>query len=52
MDFPIKELNLAPYVLSAAPDEKLIYDLYAVSNHFGSLGFGHYTAYAFNHDKQ
>ena len=29
-------------------DKKLIYDLYAVSNHFGGLGGGHYTAYAKN----
>jgi len=26
-----------------------LYDLFAVSNHFGSLGGGHYTAYGFNH---
>jgi len=26
----------------------LLYDCYAVSNHFGSAGFGHYTAYAMN----
>ena len=25
-----------------------IYDLYAVSNHYGSLAFGHYTAYCKN----
>ena len=29
-------------------ENKLIYDLFAVSNHFGNLGFGHYNAYAFN----
>lgn len=29
-------------------DEKLIYDCYAVSNHMGGLGGGHYTAYAKN----
>ena len=28
--------------------ERIIYDLFAVSNHFGSLGGGHYTAYAKN----
>ena len=28
--------------------EPIIYDLFGVSNHFGSLGFGHYTAYALN----
>jgi ubiquitin carboxyl-terminal hydrolase 4/11/15 len=26
----------------------IIYDLYAVSNHFGSLNGGHYTAYGYN----
>jgi ubiquitin carboxyl-terminal hydrolase 4/11/15 len=25
-----------------------MYDLYAVSNHYGSLAFGHYTAYCKN----
>ena len=25
-----------------------LYDLYAVSNHFGGLGGGHYTAYCKN----
>lgn len=28
--------------------ERPIYDLYAVSNHYGGLGGGHYTAYAKN----
>ena len=26
-------------------NNKCIYDLYGVVNHFGSVGFGHYTAY-------
>lgn len=29
-------------------DKKVVYDLYAVSNHFGGLGGGHYTAFAKN----
>ncbi|KAK0521378.1 hypothetical protein OC835_006903, partial [Tilletia horrida] len=29
-------------------EEKPIYDLYAVDNHYGGLGGGHYTAYAKN----
>lgn len=29
-------------------DERLIYDCYAVSNHMGGLGGGHYTAYGKN----
>jgi len=44
VDFPF-ELDLSPYALhrSANGDE---YDLVAVSNHFGSTGGGHYTAFA------
>jgi len=30
-------------------DEPLIYDLYAVDEHLGGLGGGHYRAYAMNH---
>ena len=42
--FPLKNLDLSNYVL----DDRgpLIYDLYAVSNHYGSLSNGHYTAFA------
>jgi len=29
-------------------NNNLLYDLFAVSNHYGSLGFGHYTAYCKN----
>ena len=29
-------------------EKKILYDLYAVSNHYGSMGFGHYTAYVKN----
>lgn len=44
--FPVDGLNMSNYVISG--QTKGIYDLYAVSNHFGSLGGGHYTAYAKN----
>jgi len=27
----------------------MLYDLYAVSNHYGSINFGHYTAYCKNY---
>ncbi|KAH7927348.1 cysteine proteinase [Leucogyrophana mollusca] len=30
-------------------DEPLVYDLFAVDEHIGGLGGGHYRAYAFNH---
>jgi len=30
------------------PNKRFIYDLYGVSNHFGSMNGGHYTAYCMN----
>jgi len=30
-------------------NKPLLYDLFAVVNHYGNLGFGHYTAYGKNH---
>lgn len=50
VEFPLKNLDLTSHVLSWNPNEKPIYDCYAVSNHYGGLGGGHYTAYALNDD--
>lgn len=54
VDFPIKNLDLTDKILSnknkdGSFKQSLIYDLYAISNHYGNMGFGHYTAYAKNH---
>lgn len=32
--------------------QKQVYDLIGVSNHFGGMGGGHYTAYAYNYVTQ
>ncbi|XP_030633163.1 ubiquitin carboxyl-terminal hydrolase 4 [Chanos chanos] len=47
VDFPIRDLNMSEFVCDpkATP---YIYDLIAVSNHYGGMGGGHYTAYAKN----
>uniref|UniRef100_H2L602 Ubiquitin carboxyl-terminal hydrolase n=1 Tax=Oryzias latipes TaxID=8090 RepID=H2L602_ORYLA len=47
VDFPIRDLNMSEFVCDpkASP---YIYDLIAVSNHYGGMGGGHYTAYAKN----
>uniref|UniRef100_A0AAR2L236 Ubiquitin carboxyl-terminal hydrolase n=1 Tax=Pygocentrus nattereri TaxID=42514 RepID=A0AAR2L236_PYGNA len=47
VDFPIRDLNMSEFVCDpkAGP---YIYDLVAVSNHYGGMGGGHYTAYAKN----
>ncbi|TIB18685.1 hypothetical protein E3P92_00428 [Wallemia ichthyophaga] len=33
-------------------EEDAVYDLYAIDNHYGGLGGGHYTSYARNHDSK
>ena len=47
IDFPIEDLDMSPYV--HCHDGSLKYDLFAISDHFGGLGGGHYTACAKNH---
>ena len=45
VDFPISGLNMQPFTLDLQDNQTQVnYDLYAVSNHFGSLNGGHYTA--------
>lgn len=46
--FPIENLCLDKYVLGADKEKRLIYDLYAVCNHYGGVSGGHYTAFAKN----
>jgi len=48
VDFPVENLDLSKWVVSEDEKKDCLYDLYAVSNHFGGLGGGHYTAYAKN----
>ncbi|GMM36448.1 putative ubiquitin-specific protease [Saccharomycopsis crataegensis] len=48
IDFPIENLNMFEFVSDKREDKCYIYDLFAVDNHFGGLGGGHYTAYAKN----
>jgi hypothetical protein len=48
IDFPLNGLDLTSRVAHTNQGEECIYDLYAISNHFGGLGGGHYTAYAKN----
>jgi ubiquitin carboxyl-terminal hydrolase 4/11/15 len=44
VDFPVSGLDLSEYALGAQQHAP-IYDLYAVSNHYGGMGGGHYTAF-------
>ena len=49
VDFPLEGLDLRSRLATTPDDDKSpIYELFAVDNHYGSLGGGHYTAYAKN----
>lgn len=46
VNFPIHNLDLSKYVKSKdASEGSHVYELYAISNHYGGLGGGHYSAY-------
>lgn len=47
VNYPVRGLDLSRHLI-ATPEQPPVYDLYAVSNHYGSMGGGHYTAYALN----
>lgn len=50
VDFPLTDLDMQPYVINKKIGEQhsTMYNLIAVSNHYGGLGGGHYTAYGKN----
>ncbi|CAH2312516.1 ubiquitin carboxyl-terminal hydrolase 4 isoform X1 [Pelobates cultripes] len=48
VEFPIRNLDMSEFVCDREATN-YIYDLVAVSNHYGGMGGGHYTAYAKNH---
>uniref|UniRef100_A0A8C4GQQ6 Ubiquitin carboxyl-terminal hydrolase n=1 Tax=Dicentrarchus labrax TaxID=13489 RepID=A0A8C4GQQ6_DICLA len=49
VDFPLRDLDMSEFLINpnSGPCR---YDLIAVSNHYGGMGGGHYTAYAKNKD--
>ena len=48
VDYPVEGLDMSERVLVKEEGKSMIYDLFAVDNHYGGLGGGHYTAYAKN----
>ncbi|XP_060948337.1 ubiquitin carboxyl-terminal hydrolase 15-like isoform X2 [Limanda limanda] len=49
VEFPVRDLDMSEFLINpnSGPCR---YDLIAVSNHYGGMGGGHYTAYAKNKD--
>ncbi|XP_065845579.1 ubiquitin carboxyl-terminal hydrolase 15-like isoform X2 [Oscarella lobularis] len=48
VEFPIENLDMREFVQGPTDGKPMLYDLCAVSNHYGGLGGGHYTAYCKN----
>ncbi|KAL6947291.1 hypothetical protein ACO0QE_002171 [Hanseniaspora vineae] len=48
VEFPIDNFDISPYLAHLDPETQHLYDLFAVDNHYGGLGGGHYTAYVKN----
>ena len=44
VNFPLHDLDLTNYIANKS-SERQMYELYAVSNHYGSMASGHYTAH-------
>ncbi|KAL7116109.1 hypothetical protein ACP275_04G223100 [Erythranthe tilingii] len=45
VDFPIRDLDLSDYIAQKGEKSSNRYLLYAISNHYGSMGGGHYAAF-------
>ena len=48
IEFPVNNLDLHKVILNKESNH-LKYDLFAICNHYGSLAYGHYTAFAKNY---
>lgn len=55
VSFPVDSLDMGPYITSNEPinsgnygKRPIMYDLYAVANHYGNIHSGHYTAFCKN----
>ena len=42
VDFPLESLDLSRFCANAE-EKNTAYDLFAISNHYGGMGGGHYT---------
>lgn len=45
VNFPIHDFDLTNYVANKSNSRQQLYELYALTNHYGGMGSGHYTAH-------
>lgn len=48
VDFPLEDLDMTPFTVENSEQRFHTYNLYAVSNHYGTMERGHYTAFCKN----
>lgn len=51
VSFPLKGLDMRPYLHKDCVSEATTYELFSVICHHGTAGGGHYTCYALNNDQ-
>ncbi|XP_019434070.1 PREDICTED: ubiquitin carboxyl-terminal hydrolase 5-like [Lupinus angustifolius] len=45
VNFPIHDFDLTNYIANKNSSRLQLYEWYAITNHYGSMGSGHYTAH-------
>lgn len=45
VNFPIHDFDVTKYVANKHNSRRQLYELYALTNHYGGMGSGHYTAH-------
>ncbi|KAI5560173.1 hypothetical protein BDE02_16G028800 [Populus trichocarpa] len=45
VNFPIRDFDLTNYIANKNNTQRQLYELYALTNHYGGMGSGHYTAH-------
>lgn len=45
VNFPVHDFDLTKYIASKNNSERQLYELYALINHYGGMGSGHYTSH-------
>lgn len=45
VNFPIHDFDLTNYIAHKSNSRHQLYELYALTNHYGGMGSGHYTAH-------
>ncbi|GKB20757.1 ubiquitin carboxyl-terminal hydrolase 5 [Tanacetum coccineum] len=45
VNFPLHDLDMTNYLANKSNSSRQVYELYALTNHYGSMGSGHYTAH-------